>query len=96
MAQLEGQGRVPNTSHCGVKLQHLEVQQDREREDWRERKKCLERQLAWEREKCLTLRKEAWAHRSSGGREALENQAADISNITRVTAAPRLYRVSAT
>lgn len=48
---------VENTS-SQVELKHLKGVQDREKEEWRESKKFLEKQLSAARQECQSLRRE--------------------------------------
>ena len=76
LAVLEGQlellqKRVSDTVCSEVKLRYLLSQQEREREEWRQSRRSLERQLGEERESRDRLRR---SEERTGSRRSLERQ----------------------
>ena len=65
------QKRVLDTVSSEVKLHHLLSQQEREREEWRQSRRSLERQLGKERESRDRLRR---SEERTGSRGSLERQ----------------------
>ena len=73
------QKRVSDTVSSEVKLHHLLSQQEREREEWRQSRRSLERQLGKERESRDRLRR---SEERTGSRRSLERQLMEEKGIS--------------
>ena len=70
-AQLQKlQEKVSENASSQVRLKHLADMQDREKEEWKEGKRVLEKQLATVRQECQKLRREVDSR--NGEREGAE------------------------